>query len=141
MNMSRISSNLIESQNAINSKVLPSSLGGRVRIAHGSVIPNGGLAGTVIELVRLPRGSRVLPCSTISFEAGQSESLTVKVGDVVKTDRYMPVVAPGSAATSLMFKFVHEHVLQRETLLLLTTGGGPLAGGRKITFDILYVVD
>ena len=103
--MKRIKSNLLESQTGNSgAKVLPVVLGGRVRYAHGEVAVNAAeKAGTVIELVKLPKGARVLPISQIHFEAGQKDKLTVKIGDGRKTDRYLDSVAPGVRYVASIF--------------------------------------
>ena len=143
--MKRIKSNLLESQTGNSgAKVLPVVLGGRVRYAHGEVAVNAAeKAGTVIELVKLPKGARVLPISQIHFEAGQKDKLTVKIGDGRKMDRYLDSVAPGVTVSSIALtgNKLADYILPEETTLLLTTGGADLAAGKKIVFDIYYVVD
>ena len=143
--MKRIKSNLLESQTGNSgAKVLPVVLGGRVRYAHGEVVVNTAeKAGTVLELVKLPKGARVLPLSQIHFEAGQAVELTVKVGDARKTDRYLESIAPGATARSIVLggnKFA-DYILPEETTLALTADGAALAAGKRIVFDIYYVID
>ena len=143
--MKRIKSNLMESQTSCGTvKVLPVFLGGRVRYAHGEVVPGADAKeGTIVELVRLPKGARVLPISQIHFDAGQSAELTVKIGDARKADRYLDSVAPGAAVKSIVMggNILADHILPEETTVVLTTDGADLAAGKKIVFDIYYVVD
>ena len=143
--MTSIKSNLLKGQTSCGVvRLLPVVLGGRVRYAHGEVVVDAAAkAGTVIELVKLPKGARVLPISQIHFEAGQAVELTVKVGDGRKTDRYLEAVAPGTTASSITLngnRFA-DYILPEETTLVLTTGGADLAAGKKMVFDVFYVVD
>ena len=125
-------------------KLKTTELGGRVRIAHGSLPVTSALAsGSVIELVKLPKGARLLPMSQIHFEAGQSASLTVKVGDADDDDRYFAAATPGASATSITLNAnrLNDYVTTGESMVKLTTGGASTTATKKITFDIMYVVD
>lgn len=125
-------------------KIFPVSFGGRIRIAHGMVKADTNMpAGTILELVRLPKGARVLPNSMIHLEAGQNASMTICVGDHLKKDRYLVEVAPGANAKSLALdsnRFA-DYVIPEEVTIFATTGKAELAAGKKIVFDILYVID
>lgn len=142
--MMKIKSNLMEAQTGTAGKVMPTALGGRVRVASGTVVPAAAApAGTVLELVKIPKDARILPASQIHFEAGQNSDLTVKVGDAAKSDRYLPVTTVGGGNKTLALdggKFT-DYILPGEMTVFATTGGAELAAGKKIVFDILYVVD
>ena len=144
--MSVYQSNVIEKQTGSNAgKLNPTELGGRVRIVHGSITPASAYAaGSVIELVRLPKGARVLPQSQLHFEAGQNASLTVKVGDGADDDRYLAAKAPGATAcdVALNGNATGDYRLPAEDVVIrLTTGAQALTANKKISFDIFYVVD
>ena len=143
--MANYPSNIIEKQTGSNAgKLSTTELAGRVRIVHGSIVPASAYAaGSVIELARLPKGARLLPLSQIHFEAGQNASLTVKVGDSADDDRYFAAAAPGANATtiSLNANRLADYVLPAEDVIKMTTGSQALASGKKIFFDLFYVVD
>lgn len=125
-------------------KLRPTDFGGRVRAIHGEVDVTSALAsGSIIELARIPVGARVLPLSQVHFEAGQSASLTVKIGDYADDDRYFAAAAPGASATSISFtgNRLGDYVTEAESMLILTTGGASTTAAKKIVFDIIYVVD
>lgn len=138
-------SNVMENQTGLaNGKLLPTSLGGRVRLVHGSFVPSEALAaGTVIELARLPKGARLLPISQLHFEAGQGATLTVKVGDSADDDRYLAAVVPGASAVSkaLDANRLGDFIFPEEGTVFATTGAAALTAGKKIAFDLFYVVD
>lgn len=125
-------------------KLLPTALGGRVRLIHGTVLPDEALeAGTVIELALLPKGARLLPISQLHFEAGQNASLTIKVGDASDDDRYFAAAAPGASAASITLgaNAAGDYVTTDEVVLIATTGAAALTADKKIVFDLYYVVD
>lgn len=125
-------------------KVSTAELGGRVRLVHGAFTPAAAVpAGSVVKLVRLPFRARLLPMSEIHFEAGQDAALTVKIGDSLDDDRYFTAAAPGATAKTIVLNAnrLGDYVTPAETELILTTGAKPLAAGKKITFDLLYVTD
>lgn len=128
---------------ALDKKLNPTEFYGRVRVVHGSVTTTNGATGTIIELARLPKGSRLLPQSQVHFEAGQNASLTVKVGDALDDDRYFAAAAPGASAVSknLAANVLNDYVCPEETMIFMTTGGAALTANKKITFDIFFVVD
>jgi len=143
--MATIKSNVAELQTGVGlGKLLPTSLGGRVRYIHGVITPSSAAAaGTVLELARLPKGARLLPCSQLHFEAGQNASLTVKVGDSADDDRYFAAAAPGASATSidLAANALGEYIFDKEDAVIVTTGAQALTSGKKIGFDLYYVID
>lgn len=143
--MANYKSNIMEKQTgSLVAKLRPADFGGRVRLVHGCFIPSEALAaGTVIELARLPKGARLLPISQLHFEAGQASTLTVKVGDSADDDRYLAAKAPGAAAASVMLdeNRVGDYLLPVEDVIAATTGGAALASGKKIYFDLFYVID
>ena len=138
-------SNIMVKQTGSNAgKLKPSEFGGRVRVVHGSITPASAYAaGSVIELARLPKGARLLPISQLHFEAGQGATMTVKVGDSADDDRYLAAVAPGANATSvaLVGNRIGDYVLPAEDVITITTGTAALTSGKKICFDLFYVVD
>ena len=138
-------SNVIAKQTGSNAgKLSTTELGGRVRVVHGSITPASAYAaGSVLELAKLPKGARVLPISQIHFEAGQNASLTVKVGDSADDDRYFAAAAPGAneASINLTGNRLADYVLPAEDTIFLTTGAQALTSGKKIFFDLFYVVD
>lgn len=124
--------------------LLPSTYYGRVRVAAGIVTPDEAWpAGSVIRLAKLPKGARLLSQSQIHFEAGQNASLTVKVGDEKDDARYFTAASPGAAAVSknLDANKLGNYVCEAETYLILTTGAAALAVGKKITFELYFVLD
>ncbi len=137
-------SNVFFKQTEHAGKLSTTDLHGRVRIAHGTYTPDGSeAAGSVIGLVRLPKGARVLPMSAVHFAAGQSASLKVKAGDADNPARYLAEVAPGSAAVTkeLAANATAEYLLPAESDVIITTGDAALVKDKVIVFDILYVVD
>lgn len=143
--MSTYQSNIMTKQTGSNAgKLKPSELGGRVRVVHGHIIPDSAYAsGSVIELARLPKGARLLPISQLHFEAGQGATMTVKVGDSADDDRYLAATAPGANATSVALtgNRIADYVLPEEDVISITTGTAALTSGKKIYFDLYYVVD
>lgn len=142
--MANYKSNIMEKQTGYSGKLTTAEFGGRVRVAHGNVIPaTAYAAGSVLELVRLPKGARVLPFSQLHFEAGQNASLTIAVGDSVNAARYLAATAPGASARSvpLVANALADYVLPCEDVITATTAGAALTAGKKIYFDIYYVVD
>ena len=126
------------------SKLLPVNCGGRVRVARGVyTAASAAAAGTVINLAKLPTGARVLGNSTITFEAGQDATLTVKVGDSKDDDRYLAAVAPGASLVTktLDADAFGSYVLEEEGFIFITTGVAALTSGKKIAFEIFYVID
>ena len=143
--MSTYQSNIMVKQTGSNAgKLKPSEFGGRVRVVHGSIVPASAYAaGSVIELARLPKGARLLPTSQLHFEAGQGATMTVKVGDSADDDRYLAAVAPGASAcsVSLTGNRIADYVLPAEDVIKITTGTAALTSGKKIYFDLFYVMD
>lgn len=142
--MASYKTDVMEKQTGSNAgKLAPSEIGGRVRIVHGGITPASAYAaGSIIELCRLPKGARILPQSQLHFEAGQDAALTVTVGDSGDADRYMSAT-PGASAVSLELdkSVLASYVLADEDTIILTTGVKALTSGKKIYFDIFYVVD
>lgn len=137
-------STVFEKQAASAGKLSTAELGGRVRLVHGTFTPAAAVpAGSVVKLVRLPYRARLLPISEIHFEAGQDAALTVKIGDSLDDDRYFTAAAPGATAKTIVLNAnrLGDYVTPSESELILTTGAKPLAAGKKITFDLLYVTD
>ena len=99
------------------------------------------MEGTIIKLVRLPKGARILNSSKLFFEAGQSASLTVKIGDEADDDRYFAAATIGASATSKTLEanvFSDAYEFPKEQWVMLTTGGAALASGKKIAFEIFF---
>ncbi len=143
--MAVVQSNVAVSQTGVDvPKLVPSDLAGRVRIARGVYTPaQADAAGTVIQLVRLPRGSRILSTSRLIFEAGQSASMTVKVGDEKNDARYFAAASPGAslAVKNLEADALNGYVFEQEMFVIATTGGAALTANKKIAFEIFYVID
>jgi len=143
--MAELLSTVAVKQTAVNGgKLSTTELGGRVRIAHGSVTPaSAGSAGDTVKLVRLPKGARILPVSQLHFEAGQDATLKVQVGDKDDDDRYLAASVVGASATSINIagNALADTVLTEETDIVLKTSVAGLAAGKKVSFDIFYVVD
>lgn len=143
--MANYQSNIMTKQTGSNAgKLLPSEFGGRVRVVHGSIVPDSAYAsGSVLELARLPKGARVLPISQLHFEAGQSASMTVNVGDSGDTDRYLAAKAPGASAVSVALNAncLGDYTLPGEDVITATVGGAALTANKKIFFDLYFVVD
>ena len=143
--MAELLASIAVKQTAVNGgKLSTTELGGRVRIAHGFIVPAAaGAAGDTVKLVRLPKGARILPQSQLHFEAGQSSALKVQVGDAADDDRYLAATTVGTAAASidLAANAVRDTVTGAETDIVLKTSGAGLASGKVVAYDIFYVVD
>lgn len=143
--MATVKSDVAVRQTDVNvSKLVPAELGGRVRVARGVYAPAAAdPAGTVIRLVRLPKGARLLSSSSLHFEAGQNASLTVKVGDEKNDARYFAAAAIGASKVSknLDADALEGYVFEEEMFVTATTGAAALAVGKKIVFELLYVND
>lgn len=143
--MANYKSTIMEKQTgSMAGKLRPSELGGRVRLVHGSIVPEEAYAaGSVLELARLPKGARLLPISQIHFEAGQSTGMTVSVGDSGDNDRYLAAKAPGASAVSVALNAncLGDYVLEQEDVITATVAGAALTQGKMIVFDLFYVVD
>lgn len=127
------------------SKMLrPTEYYGRVRLICGSFTPEEALAaGSVIRLARLPKGARLLPISQIHFEAGQGTSTTVKVGDEQNDARYFAAAAPGASAVSknLDANKLSDYLFEEEMFVIMTTGAAALTAGKRIGFELYFVLD
>ena len=137
-------SNVFFKQTEHAGKLSTTDLHGRVRIAHGSYTPDGTeAAGSVIGLVRLPKGARVLPMSAVHFAAGQNSGLSVKVGDKANDARYFAAASVGASAVTktLAANAAKDFLLPDEEEVIMTTAGASLVKDKVIVFDILYVVD
>lgn len=143
--MANYKSNIMVKQTgSLAGKLAPVDFGGRVRVVHGCIIPDSAYAaGSVLELARLPKGARLLPLSQLHFEAGQNASLTIKVGDSADDDRYLAASTPGASATSVSLNAnrVGDYILPAEDVITATTAGAALTSGKKIYFDLFYVID
>lgn len=143
--MANYQSNIMTKQTGSNAgKLLPSEFGGRVRVVHGSIVPDSAYAsGSVLELARLPKGARILPISQLHFEAGQSASMTISVGDSGDNDRYLAAKAPGASAVSVALNanVLGNYTLPEEDVIIATVGGAALTANKKIFFDLYFVVD
>ena len=143
--MAAAKSDLITFQTSCGSaKLMPAMFGGRVRVAHGTVIAGGDrTAGSVIELVKLPKNSRLLPFSRLGSNAPHDDGLLLKVGDRLKSDRYLTDAQIGRFVRSVDLDgdLGNDHIMTAETTVFATITGGRFAAGRKIVFDVLYVID
>ena len=143
--MANYQSNIMTKQTGSNAgKLLPSEFGGRVRVVHGSIVPDFAYAsGSILELARLPKGARILPISQLHFEAGQSASMTISVGDSGDNDRYLAAKAPGASAVSVALNanVLGNYTLPEEDVIIATVGGAALTANKKIFFDLYFVVD
>lgn len=143
--MANYQSNIMTKQTGSNAgKLLPSEFGGRVRVVHGSIVPDSAYAsGSVLELARLPKGARILPISQLNFEAGQSASMTISVGDSSDNDRYLAAKSPGASAVSVALNanVLGNYTLPEEDVIIATVGGAALTANKKIFFDLYFVVD
>lgn len=88
------------------------AVGGKVRLAIAKYTGVGTeAAASVINLVKLPKGARVLPISHIQFEAGQNADLGIKVGDddtagvgaAADDNRYLVSSTVGASAVKVDF--------------------------------------
>lgn len=132
-------------QNSASTKTVPQEIGGRVRTANGVIAGadvGTGAAGTIINLVKLPQGARILPSSNLRIEAGQNANITIKVGDSADDDRYLAAVAMGASAAviSLARNAATPYNLAAESWIFITTAVDALTA-KYIAFDIQYVVD
>ena len=133
-------SNIYTVQTGLMAKNMPVDYAGRVRVAHGSYTATGKeTPRSVIGLVRLPKGARVLPISEIYFAEGQDPALTVKVGDAANPGRYFAGAAAGAKAMNA--NALGDYITPGEEVITLTTGGAAMAAGKAFVFDIYYVVD
>ena len=125
-----------------NEKLMPTDFDGTVYVVRGKFKATAAHAsGTIIKLVRLPKGARLLNSSKLFFEAGQSASLTVKVGDEADDDRYFAAAAPGASAVTKSLEanvLADSYEFPKEQWVTLTTGGAALTSGKIIAFEIFF---
>ncbi len=127
-------------------KTVPQEVHGRVRVANGVVsgtVVGTGAAGTVINLVKLPKGARVLPSSKLYLEAGQNANVTIKVGDAADDDRYLAAVAMGASKVTVALDktaAIGATNLADEGWIFITTAVDALTA-KYIAFEIFYVID
>lgn len=123
-------------------KMAGEQVGGRVRTARFKVTPGTEAAGTIINLVKLPKGARVLPQSALYLEAGQTATLKIAVGDAANAARYYPATATGASAVTipLAAQAAAPVALAAEGWIFITTSVEALAA-KYIAGEILYVID
>ena len=121
---------------------------GKVRLAHGKyTAPDGNVsAGSTINLVKLPKGARVLPNSIIYVEGGQNAGLGVRVGDDDSTsddDRYLAASTPGSSETTLSLAkaALAPHQLESECWIQVKTENQALTADKSLAAYIYYTMD
>lgn len=142
--MSYVSTLAAKQAEGSTEKTMPTEWGGRVRVAVGSFTPTETVAaGSTIELAKLPEGCRVLPASKIFIEAGQGPTLTLAVGDVDDSTRYLAATVVGASATSIALEAnaLNDTLIGEDGYVYLTTGVVALTTGKKIGFEIFYVID
>lgn len=140
--MATISTDVATKQISDNTKCSPQEVGGRVRVAQGVISPGTGAAGTIINLVKLPKGARVLPTSKMYFAASQNSDTTFKVGDSVSDNRYFVAAAPGASAVTkdLDAAKLAPYSLASEGWIFATTAVNALTDN-LIGFTIFWVLD
>ena len=142
--MPTLYSDVATKQNSYDPKVLtsPQEVNARVRCANGTITPGTEAAGTIINLVKLPKGARVLPSSKLYFAAGQNANITIKCGDSADDDRYFAAAAPGASAVTkdLNRNAASGYNLADEGWIFLTTAVDALSAA-AISFEIFYVID
>ena len=125
-----------------NAKLMPTDFDGTVYVVRGKFKASAAHAsGTIIKLVRLPKGARILNSSKLFFEAGQNASLTVKVGDEADDDRYFAAAAPGANAVTKSLEanvLADAYEFPKEQWVTLTTGGAALTANKVIAFEIFF---
>ena len=123
-------------------KLMPTDFDGTVYVVRGKFKATAAHAsGTIIKLVRLPKGARILNSSKLFFEAGQNASLTVKVGDEADDDRYFAAAAPGTSAVTKSLEanvLADSYEFPKEQWVILTTGGAALTQNKIIAFEIFF---
>lgn len=136
--MATMNSNIAEKQYLDNQgKLLPSSLGGRVREAFGIYTAAAAdAAGTIVRLVKLPKGARLLPQSMVFLSAGDNEP-KIKLGDEKDNDRYIAEATP----SGWMHPAQADYVFEEEMAVIVTTTTAALTIGQKLTFSLFYVID
>lgn len=142
--MATLYSDTATAQNAptASNRLYPEQFGGRVRCARGKITPGTEAAGTVINLVKLPKGARVLPLSSLFLEAGQTATLKIAVGDAASATRYYPATATGASAVTIPLAgaAAAPYALADDGWIFITTSVEALAA-KYIAFEILYVID
>lgn len=140
--MAAVRSNIMEVQlGNIHGRFLPSDMGGRVRIAHGELTtPEKPGNQCELLLALLPRWARVLPSSFLHLEDG-FKGVSVKVGDFWKSDRYFPLAGIGEKTTLILDGNKLSNFIFPEEGLFSAVLTGNIPAGKKIIFDIQYVVD
>lgn len=123
-------------------RMYPCQFGGRVRCARFKITPGTEAAGTIINLVHLPKGARVLPNSVIKLEAGQTATLQIKVGDAASDDRYYPLTATGASAKKIELDgaIAAPYVMAADGYIFITTAVEALAA-KYIAGEIFWVLD
>ena len=143
--MAEHNSNLYTKQTADQGgKMLPVDLGGKIRVAHDVItLASSAGVGDKINLVRLPKGARILETSELRFPSGVANTMTVKVGDADDDDRYKTATAPGSGGGIIKLDALAftsgGYVLPAETTIFATVGVAAIASGTKIGMQLEYV--
>lgn len=140
--MPTLYSDVATKQNSDSTKTVPQEVGGRVRVAHGVITPGTEAAGTIVNLVKLPQGARILPNSNLRIEAGQNANITIKVGDSADDDRYLAAVAMGASAATIALarNAATPYSLAAENWILITSAVDAFTA-KYIAFEIFYVID
>ncbi len=114
----------------------------RIRCAVGKVTPGTEAPETVINLVKLPKGARILPSSKLYIKKGQNPAMTLKCGDVFNNVRYLTAVAPGANACEIALSGMDTttYSLVAKSWIFLTSGMAALSKA-AISFEIFYVIE
>jgi len=108
-------------------------------------VPAGNLAsGRKIELLRMPKGAKILSGWVANDILTTSGNETLALGDGTTVDLFLlavAVVTAGARGFSLLRAAQQNLLLANDTSLVATVGGNPWLAGGVISGYVLYVKD
>jgi hypothetical protein len=167
MSVQTVLSDLAEIQNnPVGGRLAEAGVcGGKVRYAFAEyVAPDGNVsAGSLIKMLRLPKGARLLAMSYLVADPGQSTDLTLQAGDDdsggAVANRYLKeaaindygdlganppegyVIPFSGGANHAAAGAMAKRKVPSECWLTVTTGGAALVSGKHIQAHIFYALD
>jgi hypothetical protein len=115
---------------------------GRVRVFYDTFVAPGTVAGSTIDIARLPKSARVWDIHI--FHDALNASATLTVGDAVSANRYIAAFATGSAGKQTMTGTNGQSTgvgfqQPAETTIIITTAGAAITG--TIRSVVYYTLD
>lgn len=110
----------------------PGAWAGKILVAYDKFTANALSSGSTITVARVPASARILPISTVMFEA-LGTGVTLSVGDGTTANKFCSATAADSAG-SFTFDAIAGlgDPLSDVTDIVLTTGGAATTGSDKI---------